>query len=267
MNWLQKFRGSLSKAETATMTAAPPDAERTASLRRLEETLGYRFKNYALLNQALTHRSYLHDAGNPTEGGDYEALEFFGDTVVGLVVSEALLRAYPTLREGGLSKLKAHLVSARQLGRLSRQLGLSDYLLLSHGEEKTGGRQKRAILADIFESVTAAIYLDGGLESARRFLLRRFGPLLDEIDPKKVRVKDFKSALQEELHSIGRSEPDYRVVAESGPDHRKEFVVEVLSAGRSLAKGQGLSKKEAEQEAARSALAGLEDEPVNPEAG
>ncbi|HSR66878.1 MAG TPA: ribonuclease III [Acidobacteriota bacterium] len=254
MNWLEKFRGALANPPTAAIAVSQPGPERISQLRRLEEALGYRFKNYALLDQALTHRSYLHDAGNRSDSGDYEALEFFGDTVVGLVVSEALFRDYPTLREGGLSKLKAHLVSARQLSRLSLEIGLADYLLLSHGEEKTGGRKKRAILADIFESVTAAIYLDGGLEAARRFLLRRFAPLLEEIDPARVKVRDFKSALQESLHSLGRNEPNYRVVRESGPDHRKEFVVEVVSAGKSLARGQGRSKKEAEQEAARAAL-------------
>ncbi len=232
-----------------------------ASLHQLEKRLGYRFKRRELLEQALTHRSYLHDAGKNRDGlrqKDYESLEFFGDAVLGLVISEALLRSCPHLREGDLSKLKAHLVSTHQLCRLSRDLEIGPFIRLSFGEEKTGGRNKRAILADVFESVTAAIYLDGGLEAARRFVLSRFRPLLDKIAEREIELRDFKSALQEELHSAGLTEPSYRVVEESGPDHRKRFVVEVMSLGKPLAQGEGLSKKEAEQHAAQVALKSIQ---------
>jgi ribonuclease-3 len=127
-------------------------------------------------------------------------------------------------------------------------------LRLSFGEEKTGGRNKRAILADIFESLTAAVYLDGGLEAAQAFVISRFRPLLDKIAERELELRDYKSALQEQLHSAGLTEPSYRVVEETGPDHCKRFVVEVVSRGKPLAQGEGLSKKEAEQHAAQAAL-------------
>lgn len=234
-----------------------PGDKRLAELRALERRLGHEFENPALLDRALTHRSFLHDAGKQgrsQDTRDYEALEFFGDAILGLIISEELFLAQPDLHEGELSKLKAHLVSAKQLSRLSRELELSRFVRLSHGEEKTGGRGKKAILADLFESLTAALYLDAGLEGARRFVLSRFRPLLDEIDSDRFHVRDYKSTLQELLHSRGLSEPSYKVVAESGPDHRKEFLIEVFSGGQALARGQGLSKKEAEQRAAHIAL-------------
>ncbi len=262
MSWSDWFRLRRKPVPGGENLAGPePGEERIEQLRELEKRLGHRFRQTALLDRALTHRSFLHDAGkNSSERCvyDYEALEFFGDTVLGLIISEALFRTRPSQHEGELSKLKAQLVSTQQLSRLSRELDLGRYLRLSYGEEKTGGRKKKAILADIFESLTAALYLDGGLETARAFVLSRFQPLLKEIDAKKFQVRDFKSALQEGLHSIGQSEPSYRVIEESGPDHCKRFVVEVVSAGRRLAQGEGLSKKEAEQEAARVALGELE---------
>ena len=259
MSWLQsilrrfKPSGQSGQPSGAAFSGLPAGA----SLHPLEKRLGYRFERRELLEQALTHRSYLHDAGKNRDGQqqeDYESLEFFGDSVLGLVISEALFRSCPHLREGDLSKLKAHLVSTHQLCGLSREMEVAPFIRLSFGEEKTGGRNKRAILADIFESLTAAIYLDGGLEAARTFIISRFRPLLDKIAERELELRDFKSALQEELHSAGLTEPSYRVVEESGPDHRKQFVVEVMSRGKPLAKGEGLSKKEAEQHAAQAAL-------------
>lgn len=259
MSWLRTILHRLHLRQPAQRLQSAPAGrrQRASELRKFEKRLGYRFTNRSLLEQALTHRSYLHDACKNRHGQpqhDYEALEFFGDAILGLVISEALFRSCPHLREGDLSKLKAHLVSTRQLCRLSREIDAGLFLRLSYGEEKTGGRNKRAILADIFESLTAAIYLDGGLEAARAFVLSRFRPLLDKVAGRRLELRDFKSALQEELHSIGLSEPSYRVVEESGPDHRKRFVVEVLSKGKPLAQGAGLSKKEAEQQAAQAAL-------------
>lgn len=267
MSWLRSilYRLRVARPSTEPHPAAPSGRRRASELRRLEKRLGYRFRDRSLLERALTHRSYLHDAGRNRQGRpqmDYEALEFFGDAVLGLVISEALFRSCPRLREGDLSKLKAHLVSTRQLCRLSREIDAGLFLRLSHGEEKTGGRNKRAIMADIFESLTAAIYLDGGLEAARTFVLSRFRPWLDKVAGRRLELRDFKSALQEELHSIGLSEPSYRVVEETGPDHRKRFVVEVLSKGRPLAQGSGLSKKEAEQQAAQAALQGLQGDEI-----
>ncbi len=227
----------------------------------MESRLGYRFRHRRLLQRALTHRSFSHDRSNPRHDErepDYEALEFFGDSILSLIVSEALLVANPNQREGVLSKMRAQLVSAEQLAKLSADLGVGRYLRLSYGEEKTGGRRKRAILSDVFESLTAAVYLDGGLEPARRFVLAQFDSLLEQVKEERFLVWDFKSALQEHLHSQGQNEPLYRVISEKGPDHRKEFEIEVVSQNQRLALGTGFSKKEAEQEAAQSALRSLE---------
>lgn len=236
------------------LTASPA---RAAELRNLEERLGYRFRNVELLEQALTHKSYAHEY----DGGeclDYESLEFLGDSILGFVMSEFLYLNNPDLREGDLSKLKSQLVSAQQLHLLSRALGLGRYLNLSKGEARTGGRRKRALLADLFESLTAAIYLDGGMEPAKDFILRQFSERFEDIAKDEMPFIDFKSSLQERLHGMGCPSPGYDVVEESGPDHRKEFLVSVASQGVVLAHGRGRSKKSAEQDAAEQAIAKLE---------
>lgn len=237
--------------------------ERRNNLRRLEKIIGYEFKDPFLADRAFTHRSFAHD--HPEMPGelrrnDYESLEFLGDAILGFIISESLYRNYPQRREGELSKLKSHLVSARQLAHLSEELDLGQFLKLSRGEEKTGGRKKRALLADLFESLTAAIFLDGGIRPARKFILSQFDPFLKQISRNELDFKDHKSLLQESLHEMGGAPPSYRLVAENGPDHRKEFSVEVVSEGQVLASGTGRSKKEAEQHAARSAMAVLKRE-------
>ena len=226
--------------------------ERLRQLRLLEKKLDHAFQQPVLLHLALTHSSH----NNRPSGGfqDYEGLEFLGDSILGFVIAEFLFRRHPGLSAGELSKMKAFLVARNQLGRLSAELDLGAFLVLGRGEEKTGGRAKRAILADVFESVVAALYLDGGLTVARRFVLTRFEPLLTKINRSEMEFRDYKTTLQELLHARGLTGPYYRVASEEGPDHRKEFRIEVEIDGRRAATGTGKSKKEAEQSAARQAL-------------
>lgn len=225
----------------------------------LEVALGYRFTDRGLLEQALTHRSRAHE--DPSgEVADNERLEFLGDAVLGLVVADRLVRDFPGRDEGWTSKVKARLVSAPTLARLGEQVGLGDYLLLGRGEEKTGGRRKQSLIADTFEAVVAAIYLDGGLTAATTFIDARLRDALDDLRANGAAAEapaDWKSTLQEWLQARGRPLPAYRLTAEEGPDHRKTFTVDVLVGGDPIARGMGRSKKEAEQKAARRALADL----------
>ena len=181
------------------------------------------------------------------------------------MISDFLYLTYPEMSEGDLSKIRSQLVSARHLHLLSRELKIGEYLNLSRGEDRTGGRHKRALLADLFESLTAAIYLDGGIEAARRFILRHFRERFVDIARDEMPFKDHKSALQEQLHGLGYPSPAYEVVKESGPDHKKEFLVSVSSEGTVLAHGPGKSKKAAEQRAAEQAIAKLAEMPSKSE--
>ncbi len=237
--------------------------ERRLELQRLQAQIGYSFKTPELLECALIHRSFAYerhvDGSSPAVREDYECLEFLGDAILGFVVSEHLYRRFPMLSEGDLSKLKSFLVSTNHLAALSRALGLGDFLRLSYGEEKTGGRNKKAILADLFESLTAAVYLDSGWTKARAFVLEQFKNAFAQVTTHTLDVRDYKSNLQERLHTLGRSEPQYVVVDEAGPAHRRQFIVEVRVAGNKLAAGEGKSKKEAQQKAARQALESLEE--------
>lgn len=239
--------------EVVLMSEKTGEADPRTDSARLEEALGHRFRDPGLLLRALTHRSFVNE--RPEAGLQHnEALEFLGDAVLGFLVSVAIYNRFPQLTEGELSKAKALLVSSPTLVRLAEEIGLGGYLRLGRGEDKTGGRHKRAILVDAFEALLGAVYLDGGVEAARNFIERRLGPYIEGLDPAQVRLADFKSALQEKLHQLGRERPAYRVAAEAGPEHRKTFVVEVLIEGRVAARATGRSKKEAEQEAARLAL-------------
>ena len=223
----------------------------------LQERIGYRFKDRGLLEHALTHRSR---AAEDASGGvmDNESLEFLGDAVLGLVVAEMLFRAYPTFNEGQKSKIKASVVSTQALARRAEQIQLGAHLLLGRGEEKTGGRFKQALLADGYEALIAALYLDGGLPAAAAFLDRELSEAIRAGAGEAVVGQDYKSALQERLQALGRPLPEYRVAAESGPDHRKVFTIDVVVAGDVLGTASGRAKKEAEQEAARLALERLE---------
>jgi ribonuclease-3 len=218
----------------------------------LQARIEYRFKDRGLLEHALTHKSR---AAEDASGGvaDNESLEFLGDAVLGLVVAEALFHQYPQYDEGQKSKIKAAIVSTQSLARHAEILRLGEHLILGRGEEKTGGRFKQALLADAYEALIAAIYLDGGLEAAQAFLRRELKDALDEGSAQTF-VRDYKSALQERLQALGRPLPDYRVSGEAGPDHRKTFSVEVVVNGEVLGAASGRAKKEAEQEAARLAL-------------
>ncbi len=228
----------------------------------LERRIGYRFRDRGLLEQALTHRSR---AAEDVSGGgaDNESLEFLGDAVLGFVVAEKLFHQFPESDEGQKSKIKAAVVSTLSLARHAEAISLGDHLLLGRGEEKTGGRLKSALLADTYEALVAAIYLDGGLEAAATFLQRE---LKDAIDggSERLFVQDYKSALQERVQGLGRPLPEYRVSGESGPDHHKMFTVEVVVSGEVLGAASGRAKKEAEQEAARQALTKLTAVPEDP---
>jgi ribonuclease III len=223
----------------------------------LERRVGYRFKDRGLLEQALTHRSR---AAEDVSGGagDNESLEFLGDAVLGFVVADRLFHQFPEYNEGQKSKIKAAVVSTQSLARHAELIKLGDYLLLGRGEEKTGGRLKSALLADTYEALVAAVYLDGGLEPAAAFLHRE---LKDAIDggSERLFVQDYKSALQERVQALGRPLPEYRVSGESGPDHHKIFSVEVAVSGEVLGTATGRAKKEAEQDAARQALLKLDE--------
>ncbi len=219
----------------------------------LESRIGYRFRDRGLIEHALTHRSR---AAEDLSGGviDNESLEFLGDAVLGFIVADTLFLRYPDYTEGQKSKIKASVVSTQSLVRHAERLGLGDHLILGRGEEKTGGRFKAALLADAYEALIAAIYLDGGIEAARAFLLREMDDAIEAGQQPDFLGRDFKSALQERLQSLGRPLPEYRVVNEEGPDHRKVFHVDVVVGGETVATASGRAKKEAEQEAARKAL-------------
>jgi ribonuclease-3 len=219
----------------------------------LQHGIDYRFRDRGLLEHAMTHTSR---ANEDVSGGvvDNESLEFLGDAVLGFVIADMLFKEFPEFNEGEKSKIKASLVSTTTLARQAERLTLGDHLLLGRGEEKTGGRRKQALLADGYEALIAAIYLDGGIEQARAFIAREFGPIISEIRRLGPIAQDHKSALQEFLQSRDQPLPEYRLTGTIGPDHRKLFQVEVIVRDQTLAEAMGPSKKEAEQEAAKLAL-------------
>jgi ribonuclease-3 len=243
---------------------------------RLEEALGHHFRRPELLQQALTHTSQAREleALQPSDGGrvgDNEQLEFLGDAVLGFITTEELFHRFPHFREGELSKLRAHLVSERHLIRVAQELELGHYLHLGRGEEKSGGRNKTALLVDALEAVLAAMYLDGGLDTVRRLVLQYvLIPELEQIalNGSSLPVNDYKSALQEKLQAIGLPQLAYQLVKEKGPEHSKTFTVEArLPATESSSKAEfvgraeGSTKKNAEQDAARQVLEYLASRP------
>jgi ribonuclease-3 len=232
------------------------DEERSA----LEAILGYSFQRPEWLEQALTHRSRRE--GCSGAGMDNESLEFLGDRVLGLVVSERLCEHFPDWDAGKLSKALARLVNTSSVYEVARELGLGGYLRLGRGEEKTGGREKQRLLADAYEAVVAAIYLDGWLPAASAFIERTLLVPAMTMQEGLLHRPDHKSALQEWLQQRGMGPVEYRVRRESGPDHRKTFEVEARLEGRKLAVSEGHSKKEAEQLAAQQALEMLEREGI-----
>jgi len=221
-------------------------------LSQFEERLGYRFQRRDLLTRALTHKSYSHEARQDAVQ-DNETFEFLGDSVLGFVIGDLLFQKFPTMDEGALSKIKAYLVSAGSLAVKSKHFGMGEAIYLGVGEEKSGGRKKESLLANVFEAIIAAIYLDGGIEPARRMIESSFQRDLESVDEDDLLFQDYKTALQELAQGKGLQLPEYTVIDEVGPDHDKRFIVEVR-VGNHLARGEGSSKKEAQQEAARHAL-------------
>lgn len=217
----------------------------------LQETLGYKFDNVQYLKTGLTHSSYANEYKKLNMKCN-ERQEFLGDAVLSIVVSDYIYKNCPSLPEGELTKLRASLVCEKSLAGYARSINLGKYLLLSKGERRSNGNDRPSILADAFESVIAAIYLDGGMEEARKFVLRFVVP--DIKSAKKIRFKDYKTELQEIIQKNPEEKLEYVLVGESGPDHNKHFVVEVHLNSNVIGKGGGRSKKEAEQQAAREAL-------------
>lgn len=232
------------------MTSASVDA----SLETLMQSLGQRM-DPVILRQAVTHRSYAYENGGlPTN----ERLEFLGDSVLGIVVTERLFRDFPQEPEGQLAKMRAAVVNAQALAEVARELGLGRHLLLGKGEESTGGENKSSILADAMEAVIGAMYMSTDLETTRAFVERVFGPLI-ETSANLGAGLDWKTSLQERAAETESGVPEYRVT-DTGPDHAKEFTAEVIVGGRVLGTGRGRSKKFAEQEAAAEAYAALSDD-------
>lgn len=227
---------------------------------RLERLLGYSFARQVLLEQALTHRSYANE--NRAEAAlDNEKLEFLGDAVLDLVVGHLLMDEYPSMSEGELSVTRAQVVSEAGLSELAAELGLGDFLRLGRGEERTGGRHKPSLLADAFEALVAAVYLDGGFDEARSLVKRLLDRRLRGIDS--TGFYDFKTRLQESAQAKLKATPEYRVVGEAGPDHDKTFEVAVLIKDREWARAAGKSKKDAEQRAAAMAAFLLDGADLN----
>jgi len=240
----------------------------TADAATLEKALGHNFARRELLEQALTHSSQAREMeaqhpGSTLRSGDNEQLEFLGDAVLGLVTTEELFRRFPQFSEGQLSKLRAHLVSKNHLINAAGRLELGRYLRLGRGEEKSGGRNKSALLVDALEAILGAIYLDAGLETVRPFILSFIvGPELEAFVSMGTagKITDYKSALQERLQAEGRPQPAYVLVNETGPEHQKTFTIEARlvaeAAGKAefTARAKGSTKKNAEQDAARQVL-------------
>ncbi|MDR7545328.1 MAG: ribonuclease III [Armatimonadota bacterium] len=227
--------------------------DRLAQLAHLEERLGVRFRDRSLLDLALRHGSFSHEKGRDP-GKSYERLEFLGDAVLSLVVSDDLYRRHPDMDEGGLAKQRARVVNEAALASIARRLDLGRYILLGRGEEKGGGRQRPGLLADAVESVIGAVYIDSGYGVAHHLITRWLGELGEVIQRA---GEDFKSQLQERLQRRGQM-PRYRITQEEGPDHARTFVAVVEAGGRVVGEGRGKSKKEAEQAAAAEGLRRLE---------
>ncbi|MBU0581224.1 MAG: ribonuclease III [Candidatus Margulisbacteria bacterium] len=229
--------------------------ERIINLKEIQSKLNLEFKDLALLNTALTHKSYVHEQKNK-ELSHNERLEFFGDAVLKLVVSEFLIKTYPDRDEGELTKIRAALVSDTSLANFSKKQGLGSFLLMSNNERKTGGAKRKSNLANALEALLGALYLDEGLDKVRPIILEFVKPELTRYEEGTL-LKDYKSVLQELVQQEGWNLPEYKVTKEEGPDHRKVFWIQV-KVGKGLKKykseGAGKTKKEAEQRAARQIL-------------
>jgi ribonuclease-3 len=233
--------------------------QRRDSFSELEARLNYRFANRDFLLEAVTHRSYARGVRND-EVDSYERMEFLGDSVLGLVVTAHLYRRYRGQREGNLTKIKATLVNERSLSQVARQLGLGEFILLSPEEEQGGGRHRKSILADACEALFGAVYLDSGMKEASKLVHRLILSQMDRFLADRSQI-NYKGELLEHYQSMGKGMPRYEMTSEVGSDHDKVFAVQVKLEGVVIGRGQGKSKKAAEQEAARAALDHLELEP------
>jgi len=213
--------------------------------------ISYHFKDTKLLQKAMTHRSVIENKSDRLESN--ERLEFLGDAILGAIVTDELFRRFPKESEGELTRTKSFLVNRDTLARRALDIRLGEYLLLGNGEDKSGGRKRKSILCDAYEALIGAIYLDGGIQSAQKFILKHFFNNLETKLNKRLHY-NYKSMLLEHVQSEGESAPCYRVLEEIGPDHKKQFTVEVYVSGNVLGTGSGYSKKQAEQGAARQAI-------------
>ena len=222
-------------------------------IKDLENAIGYRFRNITLLQNALTHSSYANEHWHDSLRSN-ERLEFVGDSVLGMVVAEYLYRTFPERPEGELTRMRADMVCERALAKVADRLELGSHLMLGHGEEQGGGRTRASILADAVESVIAACFFDGGMDAARK-MIETF--ILCNVPTGKLTNADYKTAFQELVQQKKDQIITYRLIGESGPDHDKSFLVEVLLNGQVVGTGTGSSKKRAEQDAARTAVEAL----------
>lgn len=219
----------------------------------LEKKIGYTFKNRELLNKSLTHSSYCNEHRlGPRQ--DNEALEFLGDSIVGMLAAKYFFNEFPGLSEGELSKLKSAATNTEALAVSAKDIGLDKFIMLGKGELKNGGRKKHSILADSFEALMAGIFLDGGFEPVEALLFKLFSDKTGKIRKHTFEINNYKSALQEHFLKEGGEPPCYRIIMEQGPPHKRKFTIEVLAAGRPLARAAGYSKKSAEQQAAAKAF-------------
>ncbi len=221
-------------------------------IKKLEKSLDYQFKNKDLIIEALTHKSYKKPYNN-------ERLEFLGDAVIDLIVGEYLFKKFSDVNEGELSKLRASLVNEKGLERLAKKIDLGKYIFISLAEENNHGREKPSLLSNAFEAIVGAIYLESGLDKAKEIVLKILEEVYPKIDLKSI-FKDYKTTLQELTQAEFGTTPEYTLIGSFGPDHKKEFEIEVSIKGRKLAIARGKSKKDAQQKAAKKALDILEKE-------
>ncbi len=228
--------------------------ERKKELQLFERHAGIRFRELEFLNQAFTHRSFANELGESAENN--ERLEFLGDSVLGLAVSEYLYETLPDQPEGELARIKSFVVSEASLSEIARKLRVDNYILIGRGEEYSGGRSKKAILADCLEAIIGAYYLDSGFQPSRRFVHQMLIPEINKVLENR-HAKDYKTLLQEYVQKRMKTYPRYKVVQKTGPDHDRTFWIEVHVGDRSFGAGKGKNTKEAEQEAARIAYEGM----------
>lgn len=223
-------------------------------IRAFEKKLGYEFKNIDLLITALTHTSYANERNTVS----YERLEFLGDAVLQMLTSKYIYKNYPDFPEGKMSRMRANIVCETTLFEIARKLDMGSFARLGKGEELTGGRSRPSILADMVEATLAAIYLDGGIEKAQEVIFDAYGHIIEAAAEGKLN-RDYKTALQEKLQKEGSIKIEYCLIGEEGPAHDKRFSMEVIVGGRSLGKGMGKTKQEAQQQAAKNALGVVEN--------